>query len=346
MRIRSIKPDFWTSETLAALEDRTRLTFIGVWSYVDDNGVGIDNDRLITAALYPLAANPLQALEATSADLRALVDAGVIVRFEVAGKRYLFVNAWDEHQKISHPRKPRYPRPQPADVEPVASADTTTPGDSGNPPEVLRTVSGVSREQGTGSREEKKTSSSSSRPAAPPGDGADEPQQHPTPPQGSPRADVEALCSRLHQRITEGGSKAAITTAWRKAARLLLDRDRRDLDEALRLVDWCQADAFWSANVLSLPTFRKQYDRLRLRAQADPGWRPVESLTDEEINPDAILGPDVTSPPAPPREVEDGPPAARREWFAAWQQRHRRDRISQARQVLAQRAARAAQVSA
>lgn len=346
MRIRSIKPDFWTSETLAALDDRTRLTFIGVWSFVDDNGVGVDNDRLITAALYPLAANPLQALEATSADLRALADAGVIVRYVVAGKRYLFVNAWDEHQKISHPRKPRYPRPQPVDAMPVTSADTAALEDSGNAPEVLRTVSAVSREQGTGSREVKKTSSSSSHPAAPPGDAANEPQQHPTPPQGSQRPDVEALCARLHQRITEGGSRATITTAWRKAARLLLDRDRRDLDEALRLVDWCQADAFWSANVLSLPTFRKQYDRLRLRAQADPGWRPVSSLTDDEIDPDAILGPDVTSPPAPPREIEDGPVQARREWFAAWQRDRRRDRIGQARQVLAQRAARAGQVPA
>lgn len=53
MRIRSIKPEFWRSEDIAELSIPTRLLFIGLWSYVDDNGVGRDDDALIMADLFP-----------------------------------------------------------------------------------------------------------------------------------------------------------------------------------------------------------------------------------------------------------------------------------------------------
>jgi hypothetical protein len=81
------------------------------------------------------------------------------------------------------------------------------------------------------------------------------------------RADVAELCELLADLVEENGSKRPVVTkAWRESARLLLDRDGRDLDAAKRLVRWVQGDSFWRANVLSMPTFRKQYDRLRLAA--------------------------------------------------------------------------------
>ena len=42
MRIRSIKPEFWRSDDVNSMCIEDRLLFIGLWSYVDDNGVGID----------------------------------------------------------------------------------------------------------------------------------------------------------------------------------------------------------------------------------------------------------------------------------------------------------------
>jgi len=38
MRIRSIKPEFWKSETVAALSPLARLLFIGLWNYADREG--------------------------------------------------------------------------------------------------------------------------------------------------------------------------------------------------------------------------------------------------------------------------------------------------------------------
>src|SRR3546814_14876688 len=68
-RIRTIKPEFWTSETIAALPIRTRLTFIGLWTYVDDNGVGFGNETLIVAELFPLEDDPPDTLAHVSREI-------------------------------------------------------------------------------------------------------------------------------------------------------------------------------------------------------------------------------------------------------------------------------------
>jgi hypothetical protein len=156
-RIRSIKPEFFTSETLAKVSISARLTFIGLWTYVDDNGVGIDNDRLIAAALYPLDDNPLEALRRVSEDLRQLSAVGVISRYAADDRKYLFISNWVEHQKVSHPGKPRYPRPS-GDWRNTLNSDDAQP--SGEPPADLGRSSVLSREQGAGSREGKDSPSS------------------------------------------------------------------------------------------------------------------------------------------------------------------------------------------
>lgn len=111
MRIRSIKPEFWTSEDVAALDWPTRLLFIGLWSYVDDNGVGRDNVKLIKADLFPLEDDPRDTLATVSRGLQALSDGGQITRYTVDGRPFLYVNAWADHQRIDRPNKERYPLP-------------------------------------------------------------------------------------------------------------------------------------------------------------------------------------------------------------------------------------------
>jgi hypothetical protein len=82
-----------------------------------------------------------------------------------------------------------------------------------------------------------------------------------------PRRDVERLCGQLADRIEANGSKRpTITQTWLDAARLLLDKDGRTEEQVTKAIDWCQADEFWRGNILSMPTLRKQYDRLRLAA--------------------------------------------------------------------------------
>jgi hypothetical protein len=97
----------------------TRLVFIGLWTYVDDNGVGIDNWRLIAAELFPLEEDFATVSRGVRDSLDALAATSRILRYTVAEKAYLSIMNWDEHQKVDRPGKARYPRPDHPDAEPT-----------------------------------------------------------------------------------------------------------------------------------------------------------------------------------------------------------------------------------
>jgi hypothetical protein len=113
--------------------------------------------------------------------------------------------------------------------------------------------------------------------------GADEETKKPKVPKADlvPRADVDQLCEALAaHRIRLKCKPPTISQEWRTEARRLLDLDKRPLVEALAVLDWCQNDGFWSTNVESMPTFRRQYDKLRMRRanEADPPPNNVVAL--------------------------------------------------------------------
>ena len=112
MRIRTIKPEFWRSEDIAQLDPWERLLFIGLWNYVDDNGVGKDNSAAIAGDLFvhDLENDPSIFFKVESG-LKHLADAGLIQRYEVDGRRYVYVSAWSLHQRINRPSRARLPLP-------------------------------------------------------------------------------------------------------------------------------------------------------------------------------------------------------------------------------------------
>lgn len=113
MRIRSIKPEFWRSSSISALDLEDRLLFIGLWSYVDDNGVGIDRVSTVTADLFAddLERDPRETFARVSRGLSHLSEAGRIVRYRAAGRDLLAIVNWSEHQRVDRPNKARYPDP-------------------------------------------------------------------------------------------------------------------------------------------------------------------------------------------------------------------------------------------
>ena len=109
MRIRSIKPEFWRSRDIANLNWDARLVFIGLWSYVDDNGVGKDIDYDIIGDLFAadLIKDPRETVARVSRALASLSEAGLIYRYEFDGTPYLEIATWSRHQRIDKPGKPR-----------------------------------------------------------------------------------------------------------------------------------------------------------------------------------------------------------------------------------------------
>lgn len=139
MRIRSIKPEFWRSLDTARYDYFTRLLFIGLWSYVDDNGVGNDSVDLIRADLFPLDAADSELSRSIHGGLTELSNGGQIVRYEGPDRRrYLYVRKWEEHQRINRPSRSTKPLPTSNDTdthdtltEPsVSPHDTLTEGSS------------------------------------------------------------------------------------------------------------------------------------------------------------------------------------------------------------------------
>jgi hypothetical protein len=118
VRIRSIRPEFWSSEDIAKMDWHTRLVYIGLWSYVDDNGVGRDLERLIVADLFPLDEDLTEASLRVHGALKHLQTHGQITRYTVDGKPFLHVTAWDTHQKVNRPSGSRYPLPTCDDAVP------------------------------------------------------------------------------------------------------------------------------------------------------------------------------------------------------------------------------------
>ena len=123
MRIRSIKPEFWRSPDITRLSIDDRLLFIGLWSYVDDNGVGRDEEASIVADLFAadMFAAPRETVARVSRGLANLSEAGLIARYEADGRPYLSVIKWGDHQRIDKPAKARYPR---YDAEGATPRDT------------------------------------------------------------------------------------------------------------------------------------------------------------------------------------------------------------------------------
>lgn len=106
-RIRSIKPEFWTSEQVMECSTNARLLFIGLWNFCDDHGRHPSSPKQIKALVFP-------ADDFSSDDVRRLLDElasnGLISFYAVDGKDYFQVTGW-QHQKIDRPQSPKYPGP-------------------------------------------------------------------------------------------------------------------------------------------------------------------------------------------------------------------------------------------
>lgn len=101
-RIRTIKPEFWVDDQIVELDYATRLLFIGLWNFVDDEGYVEYKPKRIKMQIFP--ADSLD----VSGMLTNLLEMGRLARFTSDQGDLLRVVNWDRHQKISHPSPTRF----------------------------------------------------------------------------------------------------------------------------------------------------------------------------------------------------------------------------------------------
>lgn len=104
-RIRTIKPEFWTSEQVMECRPVTRLMFIGIWNFCDDAGNHPASAKTIKALVFPGDDISVADVHGMLAELSAN---GLLAIYEASGKDYLHVIGWS-HQKIEKPTV-KYPK--------------------------------------------------------------------------------------------------------------------------------------------------------------------------------------------------------------------------------------------
>ena len=249
MRIRTIKPEFWRSDDIAALSVEDRLLFIGLWSYVEDNGVGRDEPQLIQCDLYPL--DPFsEASVRTHGGLMRLSQQGLITRYKGPdGRKYLQVNSWDKHQKINRPSKPRFPQ---------YNAENCTLTEGSVSPQCTLTE-GSLPEQGTGNREQGTGKHTLFGPS------------HETEPAETASAELVTVAADAAP-ATANTSKPSKRTRAARGTRL---PDGWQPDQAL--ADWTRANAPAAANAREVERFRDYWQSLSgqraVRADWAATWR-------------------------------------------------------------------------
>ena len=123
-RIRTIKPEFWSSEQVMENRPLARLLFIGLWNFCDDGGNHPLAPRTIKALVFP---GDDITTEIVSELLGELEGTGLTRSYTVDGKQYLHVNGW-KHQKIEKLTF-KYPKPPQPVVDDKGDGGDAAPTD-------------------------------------------------------------------------------------------------------------------------------------------------------------------------------------------------------------------------
>lgn len=148
-RIRSIKPEIRRSLVVSSWPYPVRWTFVGLPGYLDDEGRGQDDTRLIKSELYPLDDDMTS--RKLEHHLTQIADNGPLCRYEVDGRRYLHITTWGEHQRVNRPSPSRIP-PCPIHEKDVSPHGTITEGSL--PRAQARAPAEQGAGKGAGSREQ------------------------------------------------------------------------------------------------------------------------------------------------------------------------------------------------
>ena len=108
-RIRTIKPEFWSSPGMSTVNPYARLLFIAMWGWADDYGVGTANPKELGGFAFP------EEEHIDSADIRRMLGEirrvfGVVF-YRVGNRPYYYIPSWEKHQRVDRRSKQRHPMP-------------------------------------------------------------------------------------------------------------------------------------------------------------------------------------------------------------------------------------------
>lgn len=256
-RIRSLKPEFFTSEQIVSVSIPARYLFQGMWVFGDDDGYISASPLQLKMRIFPgddVDVKPL---------LGELVDNGLVVFVEADQGGVYWTPSFRNHQKPKYPTPTKFTVDGVSLVEHSPSIPPILPQGFGSTS--LREERRVEESRGGEGRVEEKSSSSEVAVAP-------------------VRPEIDYLLDLLDSEIAKNGSRIPTRNkANVDAARLLVDRDGRSVQQVEAAIRWCQANSFWKGNILSMAKLREKYDQLRLAAEHERNDRSGRKLTNAEI---------------------------------------------------------------
>ncbi len=291
---RIIKESVRYSETINELSAEEEVFFYRLLTACDDYGCFYGRPDIIRAALYPLRLDSVSAADVDRM-LGRLQQVGLVLLYNVDGKYYLKIVTWEHHQQIRAKRH-KYPEPpasicsQPRattteceyDVDSLQSSDIncyhvqsndcnshrnpiqSNPNPNPNPnsssaadaptPLICSDADEDLSEEETNLRPHRRSESSFS--------------------EDSTEFQLAAL---LREKILANNPNARVPAPspgqlvrWCREFDLMLRVDKRAPPEIRAVIDWCQTDSFWRANILSPRKLREKFDTLWLQMQRKP----------------------------------------------------------------------------
>lgn len=109
MKIRTLKPDCWRDERVAEVSVEARLLWVGLITQADDAGRLARDPRLLRASIFPLDSD--DRVEEIAGWTDELIGAGLVIAYGVAGRDYLSLPRWTDHQRIQRVTPSRIPAP-------------------------------------------------------------------------------------------------------------------------------------------------------------------------------------------------------------------------------------------
>jgi hypothetical protein len=124
-RIRSIKPEFWTDDSITECSLSARLLFIGIWNFADDAGNLDRSAKQIKARVFPLDNIDCEPL------IRELITHGLLIEYSVSDRKYLHIPGFAVHQVINRPSAPLVPGYEDSLRTPVTLTESSVSTHSG-----------------------------------------------------------------------------------------------------------------------------------------------------------------------------------------------------------------------
>jgi hypothetical protein len=270
MRIRSIKPEFHSSFSIASLSEPAVILAVGLLNHADDRGYFEADPRIIKANIFPLR-EPSRSITGC---LTELVRIEFIQLRKAPNSRLVgHVINFARHQVINKMGKTYSKAHVDFDkgteaLEFTHQSETETlplPEGSGSAPGVLPEDSGKTP-AGTGNREQGKGTGISSCPksAPPPPDGHGGDESDSSEPD-LPSSDGNKFVDWFLTLLAETGAPKlkltpSIRAGWAQSYDRMIRLDGRTKDQIKEVCRWARQDKFWRSNFLSPVKLREKHE--------------------------------------------------------------------------------------